>query len=185
MSSPFEKNAFVHGPCLIKYICNFHRNYLFPSLKSLKSVNITLLHPLPSPLHFSHPQAPPGRATLRFAQMHPELRSTSPRGLHQDLQVNRFTSTISQDLIRLLLHLYGPSKTLSVIAVAHQNGGLKNTNHVANQRNSQHHNQRHPSHGNATRPFLPSNANQLKERGGSRPQPNLDCLKVPDQGAAG
>ncbi|XP_056267981.1 unconventional myosin-Ie isoform X2 [Pseudoliparis swirei] len=70
-------------------------------------------------------------------------------------------------------------------AVGHQNGGLKNTNHVANQRNSQHHSQRNPQPDNATRPFLPSNGNQLKERGGSRPQPNLDCLKVPDQGAAG
>uniref|UniRef100_A0A4W6E9J3 Osteoclast-stimulating factor 1 n=1 Tax=Lates calcarifer TaxID=8187 RepID=A0A4W6E9J3_LATCA len=63
--------------------------------------------------------------------------------------------------------------------------GLKNTNHVANQRNSQHHLQRHPSSSNAARPFLPSNINQLKERGGNRPQPNLDCLKVPEQGAAG
>ncbi|XP_042347571.1 unconventional myosin-Ie isoform X2 [Plectropomus leopardus] len=78
-----------------------------------------------------------------------------------------------------------PSRAAPGPPVAHQNGGLKNTNHVANQRNSQHHNQRHSSSGNATRPFLPSNANQLKERGGSRPQPNLDCLRVPDQGAAG
>uniref|UniRef100_A0A8D2ZDI9 Osteoclast-stimulating factor 1 n=1 Tax=Scophthalmus maximus TaxID=52904 RepID=A0A8D2ZDI9_SCOMX len=69
--------------------------------------------------------------------------------------------------------------------LSHQNGGPKNTNHVANQRNSQHHSQRPPSSGNASRPFLPSNITQLKERGGSRPQPNLDCLKVPDQGAAG
>uniref|UniRef100_A0A4W6E9Y6 Osteoclast-stimulating factor 1 n=1 Tax=Lates calcarifer TaxID=8187 RepID=A0A4W6E9Y6_LATCA len=43
----------------------------------------------------------------------------------------------------------------------------------------------HPSSSNAARPFLPSNINQLKERGGNRPQPNLDCLKVPEQGAAG
>uniref|UniRef100_A0A4W6E8P1 Osteoclast-stimulating factor 1 n=1 Tax=Lates calcarifer TaxID=8187 RepID=A0A4W6E8P1_LATCA len=56
---------------------------------------------------------------------------------------------------------------------------------TANQRNSQHHLQRHPSSSNAARPFLPSNINQLKERGGNRPQPNLDCLKVPEQGAAG
>ncbi|KAL7405986.1 hypothetical protein ABVT39_011448 [Epinephelus coioides] len=78
-----------------------------------------------------------------------------------------------------------PSRVAPGPPVAHQNGGLKNTNHVANQRNSQHHNQRHSSSGNATRPFLPSNVSQLKERGSSRPQPNLDCLKVPDQGAAG
>ncbi|XP_051234466.1 unconventional myosin-Ie isoform X2 [Dicentrarchus labrax] len=78
-----------------------------------------------------------------------------------------------------------PSRAAPGPPVAHQNGGIKNTNHVANQRNSQHHSQRHPSSGNGTRPFLPSNINQLKERGGSRPQPNLDCLRVPDQGAAG
>uniref|UniRef100_A0A7N9AL94 Osteoclast-stimulating factor 1 n=1 Tax=Mastacembelus armatus TaxID=205130 RepID=A0A7N9AL94_9TELE len=72
-------------------------------------------------------------------------------------------------------------------AVAHQNGGLKtpNANYVTNQKNSQNHNQRHPSPSNATRPFLPSNINQLKEGGSSRQQPNLDCLRVPDQGAAG
>lgn len=89
-------------------------------------------------------------------------------------------------------HLYSqkhsvtrPHLSFFLLAVAHQNGGLKNTNHVANQRNSQHHNQRHPSSSNATRPFLPSNINQLNERGSNRPQPNLDCLRVPDQGAAG
>ncbi|XP_068586494.1 unconventional myosin-Ie isoform X2 [Cebidichthys violaceus] len=82
-------------------------------------------------------------------------------------------------------HQNTPSRAAPGPPVAHQNGGPKNTNHVANQRNSQHHNQRNPPTGNTTRPFLPSNANQLKERGGSRPQPNLDCLKVPDQGAAG
>lgn len=70
-------------------------------------------------------------------------------------------------------------------AVSHQNGGLKNTNHLANQRNSHHHNQKHSSHGNASRPFLPSNINQQRQRGSSRLQPDLDCLKVPDQGAAG
>ncbi|XP_037304491.1 unconventional myosin-Ie isoform X2 [Pungitius pungitius] len=78
-----------------------------------------------------------------------------------------------------------PSRAAPGPPVAHQNGGHKTANHVANQRNSQHHNQRNAPTANATRPFLPSNANQLKERGGSRPQPNLDCLRVPDQGAAG
>uniref|UniRef100_A0A7N6BYS8 Osteoclast-stimulating factor 1 n=1 Tax=Anabas testudineus TaxID=64144 RepID=A0A7N6BYS8_ANATE len=62
---------------------------------------------------------------------------------------------------------------------------LSIANHVANQRNSQHHKQRHSSSSNATHPFLPNNINQLKERGGSRAQPDLACLKVPDQGAAG
>ncbi|XP_029318030.1 unconventional myosin-Ie isoform X2 [Cottoperca gobio] len=78
-----------------------------------------------------------------------------------------------------------PSRAAPGPPVAHQNGGPKNPNHAANQRNSQHHSQKHPSPANATHPFLPSNGNQLKERGGSRQQPNLDCLKVPDQGAAG
>ncbi|KAM8876244.1 unconventional myosin-Ie isoform 2-T2 [Synchiropus picturatus] len=72
-----------------------------------------------------------------------------------------------------------------LLAALHQNGGLKNTNHVANQRNSQHHSQRNHSSGNGTRPFLPHNLSQHKERGDGRPQPNLDCLRVPDQGAAG
>uniref|UniRef100_A0A8C8M893 Osteoclast-stimulating factor 1 n=1 Tax=Oncorhynchus tshawytscha TaxID=74940 RepID=A0A8C8M893_ONCTS len=70
----------------------------------------------------------------------------------------------------------------------HGNGGLKNTNHIANQRNaSQHSNQRPPSTGNGSFPFLPNNV-ILREKGSSHPkpnQPNLDCLKVPDQGAAG
>nr|XP_019968368.1 PREDICTED: unconventional myosin-Ie-like [Paralichthys olivaceus] len=78
-----------------------------------------------------------------------------------------------------------PSRAAPGPPGSHQNGGLKTTNHIANQRNSQHHSQRPPASGNATRPFLPSNINQLKERDGSRPQPNLDCLRVPDQGAAG
>ena len=74
------------------------------------------------------------------------------------------------------------------VTVSHQNGGPKNTNQIANQRNaSQHSNQRPPSTGNGSRPFLPNNV-IMKERGSNHPkpnQPNLDCLKVPDQGAAG
>lgn len=71
-------------------------------------------------------------------------------------------------------------------AAAHQNGALKNTNHLANQRNLQAHGQRGSAHSNATRPFLPNNLNPPKQRGGSsRQQPNLDCLRVPEQGAAG
>ncbi|MEQ2205865.1 hypothetical protein XENOCAPTIV_016607 [Xenoophorus captivus] len=78
------------------------------------------------------------------------------------------------------------SLQVSIGPAGHQNGGLKNTNHIANQRNSQHHSQRHPSSANSTRPFLPSNINQLRERdGSSRQQLDLDCLRVPDQGAAG
>ncbi|XP_062326814.1 unconventional myosin-Ie isoform X2 [Osmerus eperlanus] len=76
-----------------------------------------------------------------------------------------------------------PSRAAPGPPVAHQNGGPKNTNHTANQRNStQHSNQKPPSSVDGARPFLPSN---LKQRGSSRPQPNLDCLKVPDQGVAG
>uniref|UniRef100_A0A8C3AVP0 Osteoclast-stimulating factor 1 n=1 Tax=Cyclopterus lumpus TaxID=8103 RepID=A0A8C3AVP0_CYCLU len=103
-----------------------------------------------------------------------------PKNTREYLQTQRTASLASYWTVQnnLLLHLL-------LAAVAHQNGGLKNTNHVANQRNSQHNNQRNPPPDNTTRPFLPSNVNQLKERGGSRPQPNLDCLKVPDQGAAG
>uniref|UniRef100_A0A8C8CN71 Osteoclast-stimulating factor 1 n=1 Tax=Oncorhynchus tshawytscha TaxID=74940 RepID=A0A8C8CN71_ONCTS len=59
---------------------------------------------------------------------------------------------------------------------------------ITNQRNaSQHSNQRPPSTGNGSFPFLPNNV-ILREKGSSHPkpnQPNLDCLKVPDQGAAG
>uniref|UniRef100_A0A674EPC7 Osteoclast-stimulating factor 1 n=1 Tax=Salmo trutta TaxID=8032 RepID=A0A674EPC7_SALTR len=83
---------------------------------------------------------------------------------------------------------HGVFLVLSETYFAHQNGGPKNTNHMANQRNaSQHSNQRPPSTGNGSRPFLPNNV-ILKERGSNHPkpnQPNLDCLKVPDQGAAG
>ncbi|XP_045545117.1 unconventional myosin-Ie isoform X1 [Salmo salar] len=85
-------------------------------------------------------------------------------------------------------HQNTPTRAAPGPPVAHQNGGPKNTNHIANQRNaSQYSNQRLPSTGNGSRPFLPNNV-ILKERGSSHPkpnQPNLDCLKVPDQGAAG
>uniref|UniRef100_A0A8C7P9V0 Osteoclast-stimulating factor 1 n=1 Tax=Oncorhynchus mykiss TaxID=8022 RepID=A0A8C7P9V0_ONCMY len=80
------------------------------------------------------------------------------------------------------------SKTLQVSIGA---GLPKNTREYyrsTNQRNaSQHSNQRPPSTGNGSRPFLPNNV-IMKERGSNHPkpnQPNLDCLKVPDQGAAG
>uniref|UniRef100_A0A672Q4H5 Osteoclast-stimulating factor 1 n=1 Tax=Sinocyclocheilus grahami TaxID=75366 RepID=A0A672Q4H5_SINGR len=71
--------------------------------------------------------------------------------------------------------------------IAHQNGGLKNANHAANQRNSQHHSNQKPISGNTAHPFLPTNISQLKDRGNRQApqQTNLDFLKVPDQGAAG
>ncbi|XP_036836690.1 unconventional myosin-Ie isoform X2 [Oncorhynchus mykiss] len=85
-------------------------------------------------------------------------------------------------------HLNTPTRAPPGPPVSHQNGGPKNTNQIANQRNaSQHSNQRPPSTGNGSRPFLPNNV-IMKERGSNHPkpnQPNLDCLKVPDQGAAG
>uniref|UniRef100_A0A6Q2X1G8 Osteoclast-stimulating factor 1 n=1 Tax=Esox lucius TaxID=8010 RepID=A0A6Q2X1G8_ESOLU len=49
---------------------------------------------------------------------------------------------------------------------------------------SQHSNQRPPPSGHGSRPFLPNNINP-RDRDSSKAQPNLDCLKVPDQGAAG
>uniref|UniRef100_A0A8C7NAH6 Osteoclast-stimulating factor 1 n=1 Tax=Oncorhynchus kisutch TaxID=8019 RepID=A0A8C7NAH6_ONCKI len=80
------------------------------------------------------------------------------------------------------------SKTLQVSIGA---GLPKNTREYyrsTNQRNaSQHSNQRPPSTGNGSFPFLPNNV-ILREKGSSHAkpnQPNLDCLKVPDQGAAG
>uniref|UniRef100_A0A673MQA0 Osteoclast-stimulating factor 1 n=1 Tax=Sinocyclocheilus rhinocerous TaxID=307959 RepID=A0A673MQA0_9TELE len=59
--------------------------------------------------------------------------------------------------------------------------------HVANQRNSQHHSNQRPTSGNTAHPFLPTNVSQLKDRGSRQApqQTNLDFLKVPDQGAAG
>ncbi|KAM6981227.1 unconventional myosin-Ie isoform 2-T2 [Aplochiton taeniatus] len=78
-----------------------------------------------------------------------------------------------------------PARAAPGPPVAHQNGGPKNPNHIANQRNASHHsNPRPPPTGNGGRPILPSNGSPLKEQAG-RPAPNLDCLRVPDQGAAG
>ncbi|XP_043994741.1 unconventional myosin-Ie isoform X1 [Gambusia affinis] len=80
-----------------------------------------------------------------------------------------------------------PSRAAPRPPAGQQNGSLKSANHIANQRNSQHHSQRHPPSTHSTRPFLPSNINQPRQRdaGGGRQQPDLDCLRVPDQGAAG
>lgn len=80
-------------------------------------------------------------------------------------------------------HHHTPTRAAPGPPVAHQNGGLKNANH----RNSQHHNNQRPTSENTARPFLPTNVSQLKERGSRHApqQPNLDFLRVPDQGAAG
>lgn len=69
----------------------------------------------------------------------------------------------------------------------HQNGGLKHSNHAASQRNQQHQSSQRSAPANPARPYLPVTANQLKDRSSrhSAQQPNLDCLRVPDQGAAG
>ncbi|KAL1007262.1 hypothetical protein UPYG_G00084250 [Umbra pygmaea] len=78
-------------------------------------------------------------------------------------------------------HHNTPTRAAPGPPVAHQNGGPKNANH----RNaSQHSNQRASSTGHGSRPFLPNNIS-LRDRDGSKAQPNLDCLRVPDQGAAG
>uniref|UniRef100_A0A8C7LMV2 Osteoclast-stimulating factor 1 n=1 Tax=Oncorhynchus kisutch TaxID=8019 RepID=A0A8C7LMV2_ONCKI len=61
-----------------------------------------------------------------------------------------------------------------IIIIAHQNGGPKNTNHIVNQRNaSQHSNQRPPSTGNGSRPFLnhPKQSVSRPPPGGGRPKP--------------
>uniref|UniRef100_A0AAY4DA60 Osteoclast-stimulating factor 1 n=1 Tax=Denticeps clupeoides TaxID=299321 RepID=A0AAY4DA60_9TELE len=81
-------------------------------------------------------------------------------------------------------HHHTPTRAAPGPPVTHQNGGPKNASHVANQRNSQYNNQRTP-YGNQPHPFLPPTASQLKDRAGSQHQPNTDCLKVPEPGAAG
>uniref|UniRef100_A0A8C2CJ87 Osteoclast-stimulating factor 1 n=1 Tax=Cyprinus carpio TaxID=7962 RepID=A0A8C2CJ87_CYPCA len=82
----------------------------------------------------------------------------------------------------------GPPGTLPFLIFSlPQSIRLKNANHVANQRNSQHHSNQRPTSENTARPFLPTNVSQLKDRGGRQApqQTNLDFLRVPDQGAAG
>ncbi|XP_061738079.1 unconventional myosin-Ie isoform X2 [Nerophis ophidion] len=72
-----------------------------------------------------------------------------------------------------------PARAAPGPPVSHQNGGLKNTNHMANQKNSLYRQQ-----GDVVRPHLPSNLSQ--QRGVSnRAQTSLDFLGVPEQGAAG
>ncbi|KAL2076582.1 hypothetical protein ACEWY4_027820 [Coilia grayii] len=80
-------------------------------------------------------------------------------------------------------HQHIPTRVAPGPPVSNQNGVLKNSTHAANHRNSQHSNQRPPP-SNQPRPVLPTSASQ-RGRGGSRAQPNLDCLRVPEQGAAG
>ncbi|KAK0141966.1 Unconventional myosin-Ie [Merluccius polli] len=80
-------------------------------------------------------------------------------------------------------HQNTPARAAPGPPVTHQNGGPKNPNHLANQRNSQ----RPPTSGRTNQPYLPNGQGLPKERGGGGPAqpPNLDCLKVPEQGAAG
>ncbi|KAG7274284.1 hypothetical protein CRUP_037211 [Coryphaenoides rupestris] len=84
-------------------------------------------------------------------------------------------------------HQNTPARTAPGPPVAHQNGGPKNTSHLANQRNSQ----RPPSSGRTNQPYLPRGPGQPNQRGGGGgggggvQPPNLDCLRVPEQGAAG
>ncbi|KAG5264132.1 hypothetical protein AALO_G00272500 [Alosa alosa] len=83
-------------------------------------------------------------------------------------------------------HHHTPTRVAPGPPVAHQNGSVKNSTHSANQRNSQHSTQRPPPSAQA-RPILPHSGGGggQRERGSNKAQPNLDCLKVPDQGAAG
>ncbi|XP_061526629.1 unconventional myosin-Ie isoform X1 [Phycodurus eques] len=99
-------------------------------------------------------------------------------GLPRNTRPSRTGNTQS----RSRTHQNTPARAAPGPPVAHQNGWLKNTNHMANTRNSLHQHQ-----DDAVRPHLPSNLSQSRERGSVRPQPgpNLDFLKVPDQGAAG
>ncbi|XP_063045801.1 unconventional myosin-Ie [Engraulis encrasicolus] len=98
-------------------------------------------------------------------------------------------------------HQHTPTRAAPGPPVSHQNGGVKSSTQAANQRNAQHRpppapgNQRPPpgnQPSNQPRPVLPTSGGSQKGRGGgsrtqpsTNAQPNLDCLKVPEQGAAG
>ncbi|XP_056463319.1 unconventional myosin-Ie isoform X1 [Gadus chalcogrammus] len=82
-------------------------------------------------------------------------------------------------------HQTTPARAAPGPPAAHQNGGPRNTNHLASQRNPQ---RPPPSTGRTPQPGLPSGPGQPRGRGGGGPPtqpPNLDCLRVPEQGAAG
>uniref|UniRef100_A0A8B9R6R1 Osteoclast-stimulating factor 1 n=1 Tax=Astyanax mexicanus TaxID=7994 RepID=A0A8B9R6R1_ASTMX len=103
--------------------------------------------------------------------------------LHEQEYDSLLECVFKTEFISLLSHT---SFVVGVPAV-HQNGGLKHSNHAASQRNQQHQSSQRSAPANQSRPFLPVTANQLKDRSSrqSAQQPNLDCLRVPDQGAAG
>ncbi|KAJ8249172.1 hypothetical protein GJAV_G00231950 [Gymnothorax javanicus] len=82
------------------------------------------------------------------------------------------------------IHQHYPIRAAPGPPVGHQNGAVKHTNF----RNASSHQQTNhrPASGSMARPFqLPSmNFSHFKGRN-SKAQPNLDCLRVPEQGAAG
>uniref|UniRef100_A0A4W4GQQ5 Osteoclast-stimulating factor 1 n=1 Tax=Electrophorus electricus TaxID=8005 RepID=A0A4W4GQQ5_ELEEL len=79
------------------------------------------------------------------------------------------------------------NKTLQVSIGPGLPKNSRESHHASIQRNLQQQNSQRAASGNQARPFLPVSANQLKSRGSRQvaQQPNLDCLRVPDQGAAG
>ncbi|XP_036391350.1 unconventional myosin-Ie-like [Megalops cyprinoides] len=108
-------------------------------------------------------------------------------GLPKNTRPTKRSFTQSRSSV-LRSHQSYPTRAAPGPPVGQQNGVLKNTGYLANQRNAFSHQQSNhrPLSGSMTHPFLPSvaNVNPLKGRN-SRAQPNLDCLRVPEQGAAG
>ncbi|XP_051919723.1 unconventional myosin-Ie isoform X1 [Hippocampus zosterae] len=129
-----------------------------------------------------------GSRQITFVQGQGEMAVLKPSSKNLQVSIgpglprNSRPSRINKAQRRSRTHQNTPSRAAPGPPVAHQNGGLKNNNHMANTRNSQFH-----QRGEPVRPQLPSNLSQPRERGSLRPQPgpNLDFLKVPDQGAAG
>ncbi|MBN3296298.1 MYO1E protein, partial [Amia calva] len=76
-----------------------------------------------------------------------------------------------------------PARAAPGPPASHQNGVLKTAHNNVSQRQAP---MQHPMQQSTRQPYLPTpvTLSQLKERN-NRPQPNLDCLRVPDQGAAG
>ncbi|KAM9825606.1 unconventional myosin-Ie isoform X1 [Syngnathus typhle] len=132
-----------------------------------------------------------GSRQVTFVQGQGDMAALKPSSKNLQVSIgpglprNTRPSRPSNTQRRSRTHQNTPSRAAPGPPVAHQNGGLKNTNHMANMRNSIYQQRQ----GEPVRPHLPSNLSQPRERGSVRPQPgpgpNLDFLRVPDQGAAG
>ncbi|XP_037103256.1 unconventional myosin-Ie isoform X2 [Syngnathus acus] len=132
-----------------------------------------------------------GSRQVTFVQGQGDMAALKPSSKNLQVSIgpglprNTRPSRPSNTQRRSRTHQNTPSRAAPGPPVAHQNGSLKNTNHMANMRNSLHQQRQ----GEPVRPHLPSNLSQPRERGSVRPQPgpgpNLDFLRVPDQGAAG